>query len=56
MSRSVNARGHHYVDVTAPRQCTGCLQCARVCPDVAIEIHRLEARTPVPSGADTKGI
>jgi Fe-S-cluster-containing hydrogenase component 2 len=41
MSRALNQRGNHVVDVAGESLCTGCRNCARVCPDVAIAIDRL---------------
>lgn len=41
MSRALNKRGNHVVDVASESLCTGCRNCARVCPDVAIAIERL---------------
>jgi len=55
MARTVNARGYHYAEFAVPRQCTGCLQCARVCPDTAIEVYRLESRSPVAAETGVRG-
>jgi 2-oxoglutarate ferredoxin oxidoreductase subunit delta len=35
---SVNAMGHHPVQLTDPGGCTSCAKCARVCPDAALTI------------------
>lgn len=35
-----NAKGYRYVHVKAPENCVGCLMCANMCPDAAIEIYR----------------
>jgi len=40
MSQDLNQRGQHYVEAEHPENCTGCRQCADVCPDAAIEIER----------------
>jgi 2-oxoglutarate ferredoxin oxidoreductase subunit delta len=36
------------------RQCTGCANCAAMCPDVAITVYR--SRTEVPLRMDTNGV
>jgi 2-oxoglutarate ferredoxin oxidoreductase subunit delta len=52
-SQTLNNRGHHVVEVTAESLCTGCRNCARVCPDVAIAIDRIVAAgTPAAVAAD----
>lgn len=38
---SVNAMGHHPVQLTDPAGCTSCAKCARVCPDAALTIFAL---------------
>ena len=38
LSRDLNARGSHYVEVCRIEACTGCLRCGRICPDAALEI------------------
>jgi formate hydrogenlyase subunit 6/NADH:ubiquinone oxidoreductase subunit I len=38
MTTHLNRRGHHVASVVQPRDCIGCLQCAVICPDAAIEI------------------
>jgi 2-oxoglutarate ferredoxin oxidoreductase subunit delta len=43
MSRTLNNRGNYVVEVTAEALCTGCRNCARVCPDVAVAIDRMVA-------------
>ncbi|MEI6147872.1 MAG: 4Fe-4S dicluster domain-containing protein [bacterium] len=39
MGTAMNSRGQHYARPTAPELCIGCLQCADICPDAAIEIE-----------------
>lgn len=40
---AMNARGHHYVEFEdRSRGCTGCRQCADVCPDAAIAIVKTQ--------------
>jgi NAD-dependent dihydropyrimidine dehydrogenase PreA subunit len=41
MSQTLNSRGNYVVEVTAESLCTGCRNCVRVCPDVAIAIDRV---------------
>jgi 2-oxoglutarate ferredoxin oxidoreductase subunit delta len=40
MSENFNARGVHYVCLVDENNCTGCMICGIVCPDVAIEVYR----------------
>lgn len=44
MSRTVNAKGYHYT-VKVNSDCTGCANCAIVCPDAVITVYR--AKEPV---------
>jgi 2-oxoglutarate ferredoxin oxidoreductase subunit delta len=39
MSKKMNKKGFHPVEVVSPEKCTGCGICFLVCPDVAIEIQ-----------------
>lgn len=41
---SVNALGHHPVQLTDPAGCTSCAKCARVCPDAALTIFVLSRK------------
>ncbi|HNQ34822.1 MAG TPA: 4Fe-4S dicluster domain-containing protein [bacterium] len=44
LSETKNRRGCHYVRVRPDGQaCNGCLRCALICPDAALEIIRVEA-------------
>lgn len=36
----VNAKGFKPVVVVRPGECTGCLQCEMLCPDLAIKIEQ----------------
>lgn len=38
MAKTLNAKGHHNAAALHMGDCIGCLQCADVCPDAAIEI------------------
>ncbi len=35
---SVNAMGHHPVQLVDPGACTSCAKCARMCPDAALTV------------------
>lgn len=35
-----NAKGYHYITVKNQDNCIGCLMCANMCPDAAIEIYK----------------
>lgn len=37
----MNSRGFHPACLLRPDECTGCAQCALMCPDVCIRIVRL---------------
>jgi len=39
MAKKLNVKGDHYADAQNPGLCTGCQQCALICPDAAIEIE-----------------
>lgn len=39
-SEGLNPRGFHPVWLTEPEKCCGCMACALVCPDAAIEVYR----------------
>jgi len=43
MSAELNRKGMHYAAVQRGDACTGCRQCADMCPDTAIAIDRLAA-------------
>lgn len=38
MSAALNRQGYHVTETTRTGECTGCLKCARMCPEAAIEI------------------
>ena len=39
MSSDLNRKGYHYAILTADT-CTGCINCALVCPDAMITVYR----------------
>ena len=39
-TNETNAAGYHFVRVSDDGKCTGCAICARMCPDVAIEVYK----------------
>ena len=41
----LNSRGVHYVCCIDNEACTGCLSCAVVCPDAAIQILKVDEAT-----------
>ena len=50
ISEQRNSAGFHPVEVKDQDSCTGCTQCALMCPDACIEIYRLSVeddREPV---------
>ena len=40
MAPDVNNKGYHFAFPEYPENCTGCANCAMVCPDVAIIVYR----------------
>jgi NAD-dependent dihydropyrimidine dehydrogenase PreA subunit len=43
MTNKLNSKGGHYPETLDLSQCTGCQQCALICPDAAIEIELEDA-------------
>ncbi len=39
LSKEINAKGYHYA-VLVQDNCTGCINCALVCPDAVITVYR----------------
>jgi 2-oxoglutarate ferredoxin oxidoreductase subunit delta len=42
MAKHINAMGFHPATVDEMDKCTGCAMCARICPDVVIEVEKEE--------------
>ncbi|MFK5879306.1 MAG: 4Fe-4S binding protein [Flavobacteriaceae bacterium] len=42
MSTEVNRKGYHFAFMSDPEACTGCTNCAIVCPDRAISVYRVK--------------
>ena len=40
MSSKVNGKGYHYAYMENPDACTGCTNCAVICPDGVISVYR----------------
>lgn len=38
-STDLNKAGYHYAEPARPEECTGCMVCTMVCPDVVIEVY-----------------
>ncbi|HPX55194.1 MAG TPA: 4Fe-4S dicluster domain-containing protein [Syntrophales bacterium] len=38
-SPSLNEMGYHYAEAAKPGECTGCMACTLVCPDLVIEVY-----------------
>lgn len=36
----LNAKGYYPTGIEKPEECIGCMMCARICPDTAIEIEK----------------
>jgi 2-oxoglutarate ferredoxin oxidoreductase subunit delta len=44
MTKEVNGKGYHYA-VKVNNDCTGCMNCAIVCPDGVITVYRAKVTT-----------
>lgn len=44
VSQNFNRMGYHYVEAEGKNSCTGCQRCVIICPDVAIEILKLDKK------------
>ena len=40
LAEEVNGKGFHYAYMKNPEACTGCMNCALVCPDAVIRVYR----------------
>jgi 2-oxoglutarate ferredoxin oxidoreductase subunit delta len=40
LTKEVNGKGYHYAYMHNPDACTGCANCAVVCPDGVITVYR----------------
>lgn len=47
LSPQINAQGYHYA-VLVQDNCTGCVNCALVCPDAVITVYRAAKNKKVP--------
>ncbi|MCC7319103.1 MAG: ferredoxin family protein [Bacteroidales bacterium] len=43
LANEVNGKGYHYAYMEHPDLCTGCMNCAIVCPDGVITVYRLKS-------------
>ncbi len=41
-SEEHNSSGYNVAMAQHPEKCTACMVCAQICPDVAIEVYRLD--------------
>lgn len=56
MSKEINAKGYHYA-VLVKDNCTGCINCALVCPDAVITVYRTtkkKEKVPIATIKDVK--
>lgn len=40
LSHEVNSKGYNFLHLSNPDTCTGCTNCATVCPDAVITVYR----------------
>src|ERR1051326_8013143 len=45
LSKPINSKGYHYA-VLVQDNCTGCVNCALVCPDAVITVYRAKKGGP----------
>lgn len=55
MSPQINSFGYHYA-VLIEDNCTGCVNCALVCPDAVITVYRSKKKTTPAKAADKEPI
>ncbi len=41
LSKEINTQGYHFVELVND-ECTGCVNCALVCPDAVLTVYRLK--------------
>jgi len=49
LSKEINTRGYHYA-VLVKDNCTGCVNCALVCPDAVITVYRTKKKSSTDKG------
>ena len=42
LAEEVNGKGYNYSFPANPDKCTGCVNCASVCPDTVITVYRIK--------------
>lgn len=42
LAKQVNSKGYNYMEMVNPDNCTGCTNCAIVCPDAVITVYRVK--------------
>jgi len=47
LAKEVNGKGYHYAYMSLPESCTGCMNCAIVCPDSVITVYRTKVEEMV---------
>ena len=55
MSKEINKQGYHYV-VLVQDNCTGCVNCALVCPDAVITVYRSKKKSKGEKGVDKEPV
>ena len=42
MVEEINVHGYHFAEVNKQSKCISCGRCATICPDMAIEVYKVE--------------
>ncbi|MDG5800850.1 4Fe-4S binding protein [Marinilabiliaceae bacterium ANBcel2] len=45
LADEVNAKGYNYAYMKNPEKCTGCANCAMVCPDSCITVYKMTIKS-----------
>ena len=55
LSKEINTLGYHYA-VLVQDNCTGCVNCALVCPDAVITVYRASKKTSAKAASERKPV
>ena len=55
MSKEINKQGYHYA-VLIQDNCSGCVNCALVCPDAVITVYRVRKKAKFDKGSEREAL